>query len=112
MSDWKSVLKENPTDWLLEKSNPSVRFFALIELFETLHFNGRKVDENILSILLSYKTITFLPTEPFDCSFWQLSFLLSKRFSKSPAPQVAFVEGDHSPLQSSLRPQANHFWEQ
>ncbi|UCC57814.1 MAG: nitrogen fixation protein NifH [Candidatus Bathyarchaeum sp.] len=34
MSDWKSLLKENPTGWLLEKNNPSVRFFTLTELLE------------------------------------------------------------------------------
>ena len=29
MSDWKAVLKADPTDWLLEDDNPSVRFFTL-----------------------------------------------------------------------------------
>jgi hypothetical protein len=32
MGDWKSVLKADPTDWLLETENPSVRYFALTEL--------------------------------------------------------------------------------
>ena len=32
MGDWKSMLKEDPTDWLLEKDNPSVRYFTLTEL--------------------------------------------------------------------------------
>lgn len=30
MTDLKSVLKADPTTWLLEKSNPSVRYFTLI----------------------------------------------------------------------------------
>ena len=34
MSDWKSVLKKDPIDWLLEMDNPSVRYFALTELLE------------------------------------------------------------------------------
>lgn len=34
MSDWKSMLKENPAGWLLEKNNPSVRYFTLTELLE------------------------------------------------------------------------------
>jgi hypothetical protein len=34
VSDWKSVLKADPTDWLLEKDNPSVRYFTLIEIFD------------------------------------------------------------------------------
>lgn len=32
MSNWKSVLKADPIDWLLEKDNPSVRYFAVTEI--------------------------------------------------------------------------------
>jgi len=32
MGDWKSVLKADSTDWLLEAENPSIRFFTLSEL--------------------------------------------------------------------------------
>jgi len=32
MSDWKSVLKADPTDWLLEEDNPSVRYLTLIDI--------------------------------------------------------------------------------
>ena len=32
MSDWKSVLKADPIDWLLEKDNPSVRYFTLVNI--------------------------------------------------------------------------------
>jgi hypothetical protein len=34
LSDWKSFLKSDPTEWLLETGNPSVRYFALTELLE------------------------------------------------------------------------------
>ena len=34
MHNWKSVLKSDPTDWLLESTNPSVRYFALTTLLE------------------------------------------------------------------------------
>lgn len=30
--DWKSLLKADPTDWLLEKNNPSVRYFTLRDI--------------------------------------------------------------------------------
>ena len=30
--DWKSLLKADPTDWLLEKDNPSVRYFTLKDI--------------------------------------------------------------------------------
>ena len=32
MDDWKSVLNADPTDWLLEDENPSVRYFTLVDL--------------------------------------------------------------------------------
>jgi hypothetical protein len=32
--NWKSVLKNDPTEWLLETDNPSVRYFALTDLLE------------------------------------------------------------------------------
>jgi len=34
VSDWKSLLKSDPTEWLLETNNPSVRYFFLTELLE------------------------------------------------------------------------------
>lgn len=34
VDDWKSMLKADPTDWLLEEENPSVRYFALIDLLD------------------------------------------------------------------------------
>ena len=30
--NWKSLLKADPTDWLLEKDNPSVRYFTLKDI--------------------------------------------------------------------------------
>ena len=32
--DWKSVLRNDPTEWLLEQDNPSVQYFVLTELEE------------------------------------------------------------------------------
>lgn len=34
MSEWKSVLKVDPTDWLLEYDNPTVRYLALTNIME------------------------------------------------------------------------------
>ena len=34
MNDWKASLKADPTAWLLEEENPSVRYFALKDLME------------------------------------------------------------------------------
>jgi hypothetical protein len=32
MGNWKSVLKGDPTQWLLEEDNPSVRYFTLMDI--------------------------------------------------------------------------------
>ena len=34
MNNLKSILKTNPTDWLLEKNNPSIRYFTLRDILE------------------------------------------------------------------------------
>ena len=34
MGDWKSILKADPVNWLLEEDNPSVRYFTLTELLD------------------------------------------------------------------------------
>jgi len=34
MKTWKSFLKIDPTEWLLEKNNPSVRYFTLCDILE------------------------------------------------------------------------------
>jgi hypothetical protein len=34
MSDWKHTLKADPTDWLLEPENPSVRYWTLMDILD------------------------------------------------------------------------------
>ncbi len=34
VSDWRSILKADPTEWLLERDNPSVRYFTLTEILD------------------------------------------------------------------------------
>jgi hypothetical protein len=34
MSDWTALLKADPTNWLLEENNPSVRFFTLRDILD------------------------------------------------------------------------------
>lgn len=31
MSNWKSQLRRDPTDWLLQEDDPSVRYFTLLQ---------------------------------------------------------------------------------
>jgi hypothetical protein len=44
MSDWRSVLRADPTGWLLEKDNPSVRYFTLTEILDKPE-SDREVEE-------------------------------------------------------------------
>lgn len=44
MSDWKSLLKADPTNWLLEEENPSVRYFTLKDIM------GRPEDDSELQM--------------------------------------------------------------
>jgi len=32
--NWRSLLKADPTDWLLERENPSARYFALRDILD------------------------------------------------------------------------------
>lgn len=50
MSDWKSLLKADPTDWLLEKDNPSVRYFALTDILEKFE-NDPEVEKAKMEIM-------------------------------------------------------------
>jgi hypothetical protein len=34
MIEWVKILKESPIDWLLEKTNPSVRYFTLRDILD------------------------------------------------------------------------------
>ena len=55
MKKWKSYLKSDPTDWLLEEKNPSVRYFTLRNLL------GKKEDDEEVqearSAIMGSKTV-------------------------------------------------------
>ena len=34
MIEWLKILKKSPIDWLLEKTNPSVRYFTLRDILD------------------------------------------------------------------------------
>ena len=60
MEEWKSVLKSDPIEWLLEDNNPSVRYFALLEVLdkdpndsEVKEAKGKIMTEGIVPKILS-----------------------------------------------------------
>jgi len=50
MNNWKSILPVDPTAWLLEDNNPSVKYFTLVDLLEKAESDPevRKVKEEIM----------------------------------------------------------------
>jgi hypothetical protein len=44
MSNWENLIKPDPTDWLLEEENPSVRYFTLIDLLNKSHVDSEVID--------------------------------------------------------------------
>lgn len=52
MGNWKSYLSADPTDWLLEEDNPSVRYFTLKNLLEKPESNPEVIEarENIMKV--------------------------------------------------------------
>ena len=59
MTDWKSVLNADPTMWLLEETNPSVRFWALQWLLDK-HETDEEVRAAAQAIALSQPILKLL----------------------------------------------------
>ncbi len=89
MSDWKSVLKIDPTEWLLEKNNPSVRYFALTEILdkpesdsEVKKAKNEIMEIGVVPIILAkqkeegyWETPKSLYTAKYKGTVWQLIIL-------------------------------------
>jgi len=52
MKSWKTVLTTDPTEWLLEKKNPSTRYFTLCDLLEksSTSTEVKEAQQDIMSI--------------------------------------------------------------
>jgi hypothetical protein len=50
MKNWRKVLRSDPTDWLLEEGNPSVRYLTLTRIFDLSerHKDVRKARKSIM----------------------------------------------------------------
>jgi hypothetical protein len=56
MSRWKSILKADPINWLLEENNPSVRYFALTDLL-----GKPEVDAEVLRVKSEIMQTSIVP---------------------------------------------------
>ena len=69
MGDWISVLKADLVDWLLEKDNPSVRYFALSQLLDKSQ-NNPEVQEAKKEIMLNGVVPRILAKQN-DGGYWE-----------------------------------------
>jgi len=44
MSNWKPLLNSDPVDWLLERDNPSVRYFTLVDILDRIDNNSEVIE--------------------------------------------------------------------
>ncbi len=89
MGDWKSLLKADPVNWLLEEDNPSVRYFTLTELLgkpvndsEVENAKNAIMNVGVVPRILSkqneegyWETPTAFYTAKYKGTVWQLMIL-------------------------------------
>ncbi|MFA5290491.1 MAG: hypothetical protein WC351_05560 [Candidatus Izemoplasmatales bacterium] len=100
MEEWKSALKADPTDWLLEANNPSVRYFTLKNILdrpdEDLEVQAAKRDIMrtgiVPDMLLKQRENEYLRTYPrfythkYQGLVWSLITLAE--LGATPTPQI------------------------
>ena len=69
MTDWKSTLKADPTNWLLEPENPSVRYFTLKEILDR-SLADPEVKQSRTMIMKAGKVPTIL-TRQKEGGYWE-----------------------------------------
>lgn len=52
MGNWKSYLNADPTEWLLEEDNPSVKYFTLVDILDKSHgdLKVKEAREDIMKV--------------------------------------------------------------
>jgi prenyltransferase beta subunit len=67
--DWKSALKADPTDWLLERENPSVRYFTLRDI---LDYRDKDPEvEEARSAIGSYEKVSRIFKKEHTEGYWE-----------------------------------------
>jgi hypothetical protein len=69
MNDWKSLLKADPTAWLLGKDNPSVRYYTLVDILD-IPGNDPRVLEAKQQIMETGVVLKILKKQD-DKGFWE-----------------------------------------
>jgi hypothetical protein len=69
VNDWKSMLKADPVDWLLEKDNPSVRYLTLTQIQDKPQ-NSPEAQEAKKEIMLS-GVVPKILAKQHDGGYWE-----------------------------------------
>ena len=69
MTNWKSYLNSDPTDWLLEENNPSVRYFTLLDIMNQ-NENSNEVKEAKEKIMMDGIVPKILSKQK-EGSYWE-----------------------------------------
>jgi hypothetical protein len=99
MFDWKKILSESPIDWLLEESNPSVRYFTLRDILsrsenDTQVLAAKKAisESRLVGRILQKQNVGGYWEEPqnpyhpkYKSSYWQLMTLAQLGMDKTDA---------------------------
>jgi hypothetical protein len=69
MSNWEALIEADLTDWLLEKDNPSVRYFTLTELLE-LPENDSQV-KKAKSEIMTVGVVPVILSKQYNDGYWE-----------------------------------------
>lgn len=67
--DWRSLLKTDPTDWLLERENPSVRYFTLRDILDYSDKDSEVVEAK--AAILRYKKVSKIFRRQKPEGYWE-----------------------------------------
>jgi len=71
VTDWKSLLKDDPLDWLLEPENPSVRYFTLRDILD--YFEKDSEVEEAKMAIKCYKKVSKIFSRQKPEGYWESS---------------------------------------
>lgn len=71
MNGWRFLLNKDPTDWLLEKNNPSVRYLTLTQLLEKDENESDVIE--VKSAISEYTSVKRIFSKQREEGYWENS---------------------------------------
>ena len=69
MRNWESILKSDTLDWLLEKNNPSVRYFTLIDILDYPITNSEVIEAK--NDIMQGKLVSRILSKQNEQGYWE-----------------------------------------